>query len=95
MKGSDDVIIAWRRRVKYNPTTHVWDSLFIVEKFIGGSLIETEANERVGRYFTIDEAVQYANSAGFEDIRATNWLNEDSPSNGSKELIVRCKKPAE
>ena len=94
IKGPDDVVIAWRRRVKYNPTTHVWDSLFIVEKFIGGSLIETEANQRVGRYFTLDEAVQYANSAGFEDIRVTNWLTEDPPSNDSKEIIVRCKKPA-
>ncbi len=95
MKGSDDVVIAWRRRRKYNPTTHVWDILFIVEKFVDGVLVETEANERVGRYFTIDEAILFANSAGFEDIKATNWLNEDSPSNDSKELVVRCKKPAE
>ena len=94
MKGSDDVVIAWRRRFKYNPTTHVWDSLFIVEKFIGGALVETEANERVGRYFTIDEAVQYANSAGFEDIRATSWLTDDPPSNDLKEIAIRCRKPA-
>lgn len=95
VKGSDDIIIAWRRRVRYNPDSHVWDSLFILEKFIGGVLAETEANERVGRYFTIDEAMLYANSAGFEDIRATNWLTEDLPSNDSQVITVRCKKPAE
>ena len=95
MKGSDDVVIAWRRRVKYDPTTHTWDSLFIIEKFIDGALVETEANERVGRYFTVDETMQYANSAGFEYVRVTDWLNEDPPSNDSKELVVRCKKPAE
>jgi hypothetical protein len=93
LKGSDDVLIAWRRKFKYNPVTHVWDSLFIIEKFVGGSLVETEANERVGRYFRIDEALQYANSAGFKDIRATDWLTEDPPKNDSKVITVRCKKP--
>ena len=95
VKGPNDVVIAWRRRVKYNRTTYVWESLFIVEKFIDGSLIETEANERAGRYFTIDEAVQYASSVGFEDIRVTDWLTEDPPSNDSEVIAVWCKKPAE
>jgi SAM-dependent methyltransferase len=94
MKGPNDVVIAWRRRVKYNRATCVWDSLFIVEKFINGSLVETEANERTGRYFTIDEAVQYASSAGFEDIRVTDWLTEDPPSDDSEVIAVQCKKPA-
>ena len=95
VKGPDDVIIAWRHRQKYDPDTHIWNSLFIIEKFICGTLIETEANERVGRYFTIDEAMNYANSAGFEDIKATDSFTEDPPSNASKEIIVRCKKPVE
>lgn len=95
IKGPDDAVIAWRRRGKYNPATHIWNSLFIVEKFIDGSLVETEANEHVVRYFTVDEAVQYASSAGFEDIQATDWLTEDPPSNDSKVITVRCKKPAE
>ena len=94
IKGPNDVVIAWRRRFKYNRATHVWESLFIVEKFINGSLIETEANERAGRYFTIGEAVQYASSAGFEDISVTDWLTDDPPRDDSKVITVRCKKPA-
>jgi len=91
----DNLVMAWRTRQKYNAATHVWESLFIVEKFLDGRLVETEANERTGRYFTVDEAVQYARAAGFEDIRATNWLTEDPPSKNSLVITVRCRKPAE
>jgi SAM-dependent methyltransferase len=94
VKGPDDVVIAWRRRRKYDPASHVWDALFVVEKFINGSLVETEANERMGRYFTTDEAVQYAVAAGFESIRATSGFTEDLPSSDSRVITVRCRKPA-
>jgi SAM-dependent methyltransferase len=95
VNGPDDVVIAWRRRNKYNAATHVWERLFVIEKFVGGRLIETEANERWGRHFTVDEAVEYAESAGFEDIRATDWLTEDSPREDSRVLTVRCRKREE
>jgi len=94
VKGPDDVVIAWRLRKKYDPDTHIWNSLFIVEKFMGGSLVETEVNERVGRYFSVDEAIGYANSAGFEVIRVTDSFTEDPPGDNSKEIMVRCKRPA-
>ncbi|MHC4714423.1 MAG: class I SAM-dependent DNA methyltransferase [Planctomycetota bacterium] len=95
VKGPNDVVIAWRQKNKYNSDTHVWERLFVVEKFVGGRLVETEANERAGRYFTADEAVQYARSAGFEDIRATDWLTENPPGKDSDVITVRCRKPAE
>jgi SAM-dependent methyltransferase len=91
--GPDDVVIAWRKRMKHDPATHVWKCLFIVEKFAGGRLVETEANERWGRTFTLDEALQYAKAAGFEDIRATNWLTDDPPGKDSGVITVQCKKP--
>ncbi len=94
VRGPDDVVIAWRNHNEYVPSSHVWERLFVVEKFIGGELVKTEANERVGRYFTVDEAVQYAKSAGFEEISVTNWLTEDPPSTDSQVITVRCKKPA-
>jgi hypothetical protein len=79
--------------MKHDPATHVWKCLFIVEKFAGGRLVETEANERWGRTFTLDEALQYAKAAGFEDIRATNWLTDDPPGKDSGVITVQCKKP--
>lgn len=94
IQGLDDAVIAWRRRMKYNPTSHVWECLFIVEKFIAGRLVETEANERSGRFFTVDEAVQFARSAGFEDVRATHWLSDEPPRDDSKVVTVRCRRPA-
>jgi len=39
-------VIAWRKRTKHDPVTHVWRWMFIVEKFVDGQLVETEANER-------------------------------------------------
>ena len=94
VKGPGNVTIAWRQRYKYDCDTHVWRNLFIVEKFLDGCLVETEANERWGRFFTVDEAVQYARTAGFKDIIATNWLSEDPPGKDSKVITVRCRKPA-
>lgn len=91
--GADDVVIAWRKRMKHDPVTHVWRWLFIVEKFVDGRLVETEANERWGRTFTLDEALGYARAAGFEAIRATDWLTEDPPRGTSKLISVQCRKP--
>ncbi|HUW83808.1 MAG TPA: class I SAM-dependent methyltransferase [Phycisphaerae bacterium] len=93
--GPDDVVIAWRNRNKYDATTHVWERLFVVEKFVRGRLVETEANERWGCFFTVDEAVRYATSAGFRDIRATHWLTDDPPSKEAGAITVQCRKPEE
>ncbi len=91
--GPDGVVLAVRTKRRYDPCSHVWEQLYIVERFVGGRLVETEANERVGRYFTVDEAVQYAKTAGFTNIGATHWLTEDPPSKDSKVVTVRCRKP--
>jgi len=95
MNGPDDVVIAWRTKNKYNATTHVWERLFAVEKFVHGRLVETEANERRGRFFTVDEAVEFAKSAGFTDIRATDWLTDDPPGKDAQVITVQCRKPEE
>jgi SAM-dependent methyltransferase len=89
----DDTIIAWRQRRKYNSSTHVWKCLFVIEKFINGCLTETEANERTGRYFTIEEAVSFAIAAGFENIKITDWLTEEPPKKESEVITVKCRKP--
>jgi SAM-dependent methyltransferase len=91
--GPGDIVIAWRKRMKHDPATHVWQWLFIVEKFVGGRLVESEANERWGRTFTLEEAVQYARAAGFEEIQATDWLTDVPPSETSKLISVQCRKP--
>ena len=93
VKGPDDVTIAWRQKYKSHGDKNVWKNLFIVEKFIGGHLEETEANERWGRFFTVDEAESYAKSAGFIDIEVTDWLTEHPLNENSDEMTVRCRKP--
>jgi SAM-dependent methyltransferase len=91
--GPDGVVLALRKKWRRDPSAHAWEQLFIFDKFVGGRLVETEANERQGRYFTVDEAVQYAETAGFKDIRATDWLTEDPPNKDSKVVTVQCRKP--
>ena len=93
LKGADGVVISWRRRRKYDPTTHIWTWLFVIEKFVNGALVETEADERTGRYFSVDEATRFAVSAGFGGSEATDWLSTEPPRVDSKVITVRCRKP--
>jgi SAM-dependent methyltransferase len=93
-RGPGDVVIAWRRHWRYDEASHVWECLFIVERFVGGRLVETEANERTGRFFSLEEAVEYATAAGFAEIRTTDRLTEEPPRRNSASVIVRCRKPA-
>jgi SAM-dependent methyltransferase len=94
VRGPDDVIIAWRRHWRYDQASRVWECLFIIEKFIGGRLVETEANERKGRFFTIEEAVGYAKAAGLAEILTMDRLTEQAPRPDSASITVLCKKPA-
>ncbi|MBM4118805.1 class I SAM-dependent methyltransferase [bacterium] len=89
----DGAVLAWRKQMRHDPATHVWRWLFILEKFVDGHLVETEANERWGRTYTLEQALDYARTAGFEDIRATDWLSADPPQATSKLISVQCRKP--
>lgn len=93
VRGPDGVILAWRNRWRRDPVAHTWECLFVVEKYVEGRLVETEANERTGRYFTAAEALEYASVAGFEDIRATKWLTDEPPDADTQVITVRCRKP--
>ena len=93
VRGPDDVLIALRVHRTYDASSNVWEQVYILEKFVDGALVQTEANERTGRFFSVDEAVHYAEAAGFEEIAATNWLTADPPDKNSKVITVRCKKP--
>jgi hypothetical protein len=92
INGPDGAVIAWRNRSKYNSATYVWEKLFVIEKYVKGRLVETEANERTGRYFTADEAEEFAMTEGFENIKLTNWLTQDPPNENSKVITVCCRK---
>ncbi len=91
--GDDGAVIAWRQMRKYDVATQTWEILFIVDKFVDGRLVESEANEGTGRYFTVKEAVQFARSAGFTAIKATDWLTDDPPHRDSQAMTIRCRKP--
>jgi hypothetical protein len=77
-----------------DPARHTWETLFVVEKFVEGRLVETEANERVGRDFSIDEALAYGREAGLEELRVTHELTEEPPRADSHWLTVQCRKLA-
>lgn len=91
--GPDDVVIAWRKRHKYDAATNTWQQLFIVEKYINGRLVETEANQRVGRSFSVAEAVQFAESAGFTAIETIDWQTERPPTRDAGSATILCRKP--
>lgn len=91
--GPDGTIISWRRKHKYDGSSRTWKQLFIVEKFVDGRLVETEANDRVGRRFTVQEAVAFAQAAGFDDIRVTAWLTDRPPESSDNVATIQCRKP--
>ena len=82
VRGPNDVIIAWRNHWRHDAASHRWERLFVVEKFVAGRLVETEANERTGRFLSVDEAVEFARQAGFEEIRVTDEFTEDRAGAG-------------
>ena len=65
-----------------------------MEKFIGAQLVKTEASEREGRLFTVDEAVQYAESTRFEVISVKNFPTEEPPTTDADTINIECMKPA-
>jgi SAM-dependent methyltransferase len=93
-RGPGNVVIAWRNHHRVDPAKHTWEKLFVVEKFVDGRLVETEANERVGRSFSVDEALAYGREAGLEEFRVTHELTEEPPRADSHWLTVRCRKLA-
>lgn len=93
LSGTDGSIIVRRKLRKYDATSRIWEQLWVLDKFFDGRLVETEADERTGRYFTVEEAVRFGESAGFTEIRATDWLAEGPPRKDSVVVTVRCRKP--
>ena len=93
VRGPDGVVMTLRVRRTYDASSNVWEQVYILERFVDGQLLKTEANERTGRFFSVDEAVHYAKAAGFEEVGATNWLTADPPDKDAKVITVRCRKP--
>lgn len=93
VRGPDDVVIAWRQHRRSDAAKRIWEILFVVDKFVDGRLVESEANEREGRSFGIDEAVGYARATGFVDMNVIDRITEGPPRPDSTSLLVWCRKP--
>ena len=92
VRGPEGEMITLRVNETYDDSSYVWQQVYILEKFVEGELVQTEGNDRAGRYFAVDEAVHYAKTAGFEEVRATNWLTDEPPTTDSTVITVRCRK---
>ena len=92
VRGPDNVVLAWRRDWRFDGSRQVWSCLFIIDKFVEGRLVETEANEREGRFFTVEQVESFARAAGFEIECATHELTNDPPRPSSDTVLLRCRK---
>lgn len=87
-QGANDAIYVSRYKEKDHPfLPNIWENVLIIEKYVNGQLVETEANQRIGRRFFINEVLQPLEAAGFKDIRATNWQS-DIPANKDVDTIT-------
>jgi SAM-dependent methyltransferase len=95
VRGPGGVVVTWRRKTIYQRRTRVWQSMVVFDRFVNGRLEATELDERAGRYFRVSEAVGLARVAGFERVRATDWLTTRPPTKKSIVVTVECRKPLE
>lgn len=90
-KGVNGAIYAHRELHKKCPAgSNTWEYLLIIEKFVDGNLVKTEANHRVGRFFTVDEVCAFFESVGFKDINVTKHCSDEPADESTDMVMVRC-----
>lgn len=91
--GKEGILFAKRQLTQYQPDTHIRESLLVLEKYRDGSLVETEANLGIMRFYSALEVIQLLESTDFINISVTKWLSNGPPSEDSEILSIRCNKP--
>lgn len=90
-KGPNGAIYAHRELHKDCPAgPYTWEYLLVIEKFVDGDLVKTEANHRIGRFFTVDEVCSLFESTGFKDIRISKHCSNETPDVNTDMVMLRC-----
>jgi hypothetical protein len=73
---------------RYDPATRVEEGVGIYELFVDGTLVQTELNSWVRRFWEPAEIVAAVTAAGFVDVRVTRAFTGEPASDGEPELSV-------
>jgi SAM-dependent methyltransferase len=73
---------------------NTWACLLIIEKYVDGRLVATEANQRAGRVFCVEEVLRLFEEAGLEGPRAFNGFTDDPATDDVKMITVVAGRPS-
>lgn len=92
-QSDENTTYAKRQIIKYDPNTHLRDSLLIIEKFVDGSLVGTESNRGIMRFYKFDEIFKILDDVGFIDIQGNEWLSTKQANINSGFITIVCRRP--
>lgn len=84
----DGATIVLRGIGRYDEATRIEQGVGIYELFVDGTLVETELNNWVRRFWEPAEIVAAVAAAGFVDMRVTRAFTSEPASDGEPELSV-------
>jgi hypothetical protein len=73
---------------RYDPATRVEEAVGIYELFVDGTLVESELNGWVRRFWAPAEIVAVVTDAGFVDVRVTRAFTTEPAAGSEPELSV-------
>ena len=78
---------------RYDPDTHVRQSVMIFERSVDGRLEDTELHETTMRFWQVESVSAHLRDAGFVDVIASNVFTDEEPPGDNPWLAVRARKP--
>jgi SAM-dependent methyltransferase len=79
---------------EYDPEDHLETGLGIYELYEGPTLVATELNEWIRRFWEPEDFSSELVAAGFGDIRLTRAFTDEELTGDEETVTVRCRKPA-
>lgn len=78
--------------IHYDPNTHIRKSLLVIEKYVDGVLVGSEANQGIMRFHERMEIVKLLRIVGFENIHVFEWISNKPAMTTAGFITLICRK---
>jgi SAM-dependent methyltransferase len=86
--------IVLRQIGDYDPATRIETGLGIYDLYEGSTLVATELNDWIHRYWDPGDFSEELTAAGFDDIQLTRAFTAEALTGDEDTVSIRCRKPA-